>query len=191
MDAKKLKEFERVFHYSKDRLEQPIIKSFLALEENQQLLKEFRKNPSEENQHRLDDAFRSFFNRVRKIKYFNNLIHFLSIDFDKKIRKNNARLSLTLDKPMIDETTTTIKDNLPDPTVYSDLISNPSLLDEIEDHKLYRSLESLTEKQLQVIELLYAKKLTNNEAAYYLNTTPQNVTNIHTKALKKLKNMIE
>ncbi|PDY77412.1 sigma-70 family RNA polymerase sigma factor [Bacillus cereus] len=191
MDAEQFNELENVFLYSKDKLEQPIIKSFLALEENRGLLNKFRANPSGETQKRLDDAFKSFFKRVRKIKYFNNLIHFLSIDFDKKVRKNNERLSLTLDKPMIDETTTTIKDNFPDPTAYLNFVSNPSLLDDIENNKLYQSLENLTEKQLQIIELLYAKNLTNNEAAYYLNTSPQNVTNIHKKALNKLRSILK
>ena len=65
-----------------------------------------------------------------------------------------------------------------------------SLLDSIEDEQLIEALKSLSDKQLLVLELIYFKGLTLKEISKIIQTTPQNVSNLHRKSLKKLKQIL-
>lgn len=59
-------------------------------------------------------------------------------------------------------------------------------MDNIEDVQLLKSLQKLTVKQLQILEMIYVKELSIKEIAQILKTTPQNISNHHRKALNKL-----
>ncbi|MGJ3221782.1 sigma-70 family RNA polymerase sigma factor [Geobacillus sp. CAMR5420] len=62
-----------------------------------------------------------------------------------------------------------------------------SLKDQIENERLYRALDVLTQKQVLILEMIYVNNLTLREIANILDSTPQNVSNLHRKALEKLK----
>jgi len=47
-------------------------------------------------------------------------------------------------------------------------------------------LKSLTDKQLQILEMIYVKDYSIKAIAETLQTTPQNISNLHRKALKNL-----
>src|SRR5699024_2929161 len=107
------------------------------------------------NKEAVDKAFRSYYLKVKKIKYVSNLIYFFSIDFDKKQRKHQNNQSLILDKNITNEAETTFKELIPDKKQSTDNIFGSSLIDHIEDKRLAKALKKLTEKQLQVLELIY------------------------------------
>jgi RNA polymerase sigma factor (sigma-70 family) len=178
-----------LYEYKKVIKEEPLVKFFLKDPDNYELLKNAVLFPTDENKKKVEDAFSNHQNSIRIQSYFTNLIRYYAIDYDKKTRKGKERYQLTLDKPISKngEESQTFKDILPDKIDPFKTETNKTLLTEIANEKLYKALDSLTELQYNILELKYVKQLTNIEVANVLNTTPQNISNIHKKALVKLK----
>lgn len=178
-------------------LEQPVMKGFLTVFENKKLLLEVINNPSEENNQLLEEKFKNFYKKTVIIKYINSLIRIYSIDFDKRVRRNKKRYLLLLDKPvqndfedsftsMIDVIQTSSDDETYHLVAEKDL----DFKSIIEDVNLYKALNQLTKKQYRVLELIYLKKLNNKQVANLFGESPQNISNIHNKALKRLRNLL-
>ncbi|WP_071392966.1 sigma factor-like helix-turn-helix DNA-binding protein [Bacillus tuaregi] len=107
------------------------------------------------------------------------MIYFYSIDFDKKLRKNRERNLLIID--YLPEKGNS-DNNIP--------ISIGSLKEQIENSALYLALDELSNKQVKILELFYVYNFTNKEIADYFHDSPQNTSNLHKKALKKLKSAL-
>ncbi|MBG9456126.1 general stress protein [Lysinibacillus sphaericus] len=187
MENQKIEEF---FYRNNEQVNNPIIKSFLADPHNLYLVQSAILHPTERNKKLVDESFQSHYINVRKIKYVSNLIYFFSLDFDKKRRRLQNRVLLILDKGLSEEGSTTAKELIEDASIEKELdyIVGGGLLDNIEDELLLKSLQKLTVKQLQILEMIYVKELSITEIAHTLQTTPQNISNLHRKALNKLNN---
>ncbi|MDM5250043.1 sigma-70 family RNA polymerase sigma factor [Lysinibacillus sp. G4S2] len=188
-DSQKIEEF---FYKNNERVNNPIIKSFLSDAKNLYLVQKAILNPTDSNKKLVDESFQAHYINIRKIKYVSNLIHFFSLDFDKKRRRLQNRSLLILDKGLSEEGGTTAKELIEDESNEKELnnIVGDGLLDNIEDEQLLKSLQKLTVKQLQILELIYVKDLSTKEIAQTLQTTPQNISNLHRKALNKLNNTL-
>ncbi|MGE6577687.1 sigma-70 family RNA polymerase sigma factor [Paenibacillus xylanexedens] len=118
----------------------------------------------------------------RFIKYMANLIHYNSINYDKKRRLKDSRFSLTLDND----------ENLESAllTVYDSESVPPSLKDHITDHSLYQAYDSLSVQQQQILSLAYIQTLNDKEIAKILGVSQQNVSKHRLKALTKLRSLI-
>lgn len=175
---------------NRDKIENPIIQGFLSNEYNLSLLKKYILVPSDVNKNNVDEAFKFHYNRVLKIKYVSNLIHFFSMDYDKKRRKDNEKVLLILDKTSRNDDRTLIKDLIQDNNqVQHSYESN--LLENIESVTLVGALKKLTDRQLKILDMIYHKQLPIKEISEILNTTPQNISNLHRKALKKLSHLLK
>ncbi|KOS63839.1 sigma-70 family RNA polymerase sigma factor [Lysinibacillus sp. FJAT-14222] len=188
-DNQKIEEF---FYKNNKQVNNPIIKSFLSDSENLYLVQKAILYPTDINKKLVDESFQTHYINVRKIKYVSNLIYFFSLDFDKKRRRVQNRILLILDKGLSEEGGTTAKELIEDVSNENELnnIVGEGLLDNIEDDQLLKSLQKLTVKQLQILEMIYVKDLSIKEIAQTLQTTPQNISNLHRKALNKLNNTL-
>ncbi|WP_461183434.1 sigma-70 family RNA polymerase sigma factor [Virgibacillus kimchii] len=176
---------------NKEALKNPIIKSFLDNMLNYELVKQAVTNPTDENKKIINVLFKKHYMNVKKITYINNLIYYFSIDYDKKIKKIYNLYTLTLDKKISDGNNTTFKDLIETKPYYGyQNIYGYRLKNHIENKMLYKALNKLTEKQLFILEMKYFNKLTLYEIAEATNTSTQNISNQHNKALKHLKNFI-
>ncbi|WCT56425.1 sigma-70 family RNA polymerase sigma factor [Paenibacillus kyungheensis] len=119
---------------------------------------------------------------ARFIKYMANLIHYNSINYDKKRRLKDNRFPLTLDK---DENLESVL-----LTVYDSESVPSNLKDHITDYSLYQAYESLSAKQKQVLSFAYVQELNDNEIARILEVSQQNVSKHRLKALTKLRSLI-
>ncbi|GGJ77097.1 sigma-70 family RNA polymerase sigma factor [Virgibacillus salexigens] len=133
----------------------------------------------------VDSTFQSHYMKVKKIKYISNLIHFFSIDFDKRIRKDQYRNLLVLDKSLSNDLTTSPRDLIIDEHNYNITFGN-SLLDHIENERLVKALKQLTYKQFRVLEMIYLENYSLKEVADLLQLTPQNISKHHRTALEKI-----
>jgi len=187
MENQKIEEF---FYRNNEQINNPIIKSFLSDSNNFYLVQNAILYPTDRNKKLVDESFQSHYINVRKIKYVSNLIYFFSLDFDKKRRRLQNRTLLILDKGLSEDGGTTAKELIEDVSIGKELdhIVGEGLLDNIEDEQLLKSLQILTVKQLQILEMIYVKELSIKEIAQTLQTTPQNISNLHRKALNKLNN---
>lgn len=68
-----------------EKLKEPIVSNFLKDEDNHQLFMAFIESPTHETKDALDSAFKSYYKRVKVITYIDKLIHYYSMDLDKKI----------------------------------------------------------------------------------------------------------
>lgn len=187
-DLQKLNEF---FEENSRKLKNPIIQGFLSHEDNLILLKKYILNPSDINRNKVDKSFQSYYKTVREIKYVSNLIHFFSVDFDKKIRKQYDRNLLILDKNKSDEGTITPKEFIQDDSQELSSLMGGDLLEKIENKALVRALKTLSDKQIMILEMIYLRELSLKEISKLIQTSPQNISNHHRKTLKKLNKLLK
>lgn len=180
----------KLIEQNKDVIQNPIIKSFLDKKENYKLVSNAISYPSEKNKNAVDKAFKEHYKQIKKMAYISNLIHFFSIDYDKKIRKLNNRYTLILDKEITDNKDTTFKDLVVSKPLYTQNIFGNNLKDHIENIELYEALKLLTEKQLSILEMKFLKNMTTKEIAETTETTPQNISNQFNKSIRKLKKLL-
>ena len=188
-DNQKIEDF---FYRNNEQVNNPIIKSFLSDSQNLYLVQKAILYPTDINRKLVDESFQSHYVNVRKTKYVSNLIYFFSLDFDKKRRRLRKRSLLILDKGLSEKDGKTAIERIEDASneTEPDNIVGEGLLDNIEDEQLLKSLQKLTVKQLQILEMIYVKELSIKEIAQTLQTTPQNISNLHRKALNKLNNTL-
>ncbi|MFJ7890035.1 sigma-70 family RNA polymerase sigma factor [Lysinibacillus xylanilyticus] len=188
-DNQKIEDF---FYRNNEQVNNPIIKSFLSDSQNLYLVQKAILYPTDINRKLVDESFQSHYKNVRKTKYVSNLIYFFSLDFDKKRRRLQNRSLLILDKGLSEKDGKAAIERIEDASNETelDIIVGEGLLDNIEDEQLLKSLQKLTVKQLQILEMIYVKELSIKEIAQTLQTTPQNISNLHRKALNKLNNTL-
>ncbi|BCB36019.1 DNA-directed RNA polymerase sigma-70 factor [Bacillus cereus] len=173
-----------------DKLNQPIVESFLREDKNYFLFKNAIIDPTEENKHRLDLAFKQHYKQVKMISYISKLIYFYSIDFDKKISLNNQRQLLNLDTPIsTEENNTTSKlDILTSSKEDLTYLEFENIQKDIKEHIsndiLFASLNLLSDKQLEILKLIYIVNYNNKEVAKLLGESEQTVSYNHKKPLK-------
>lgn len=173
-------------------LKNPLIYSFLEDKEYYTLFKKAILDPTQKNKDTVEELFKSHYEKIRLNTYFKNLIRYYAIDFDKKIRKIRNRFVLILDKSLgKDHSELPVLREFIENEVESPQSNHKRLYDEIGNELLYKALDVLTESQYKILDLIYVKNLSKSEIANLLNTTPQNISNIHKNAIKKLKKRME
>lgn len=180
---------DNFFWNNREKIKNPLIQGFLSNEANLSLLKEYILDPSYVNKAKVDEAFQIHYNQVRNTKYISNLIHFFSIDFDKRQRKQHEKDLLILDKNISSDSATIIKEIIPNYSQNNIPFEN-NLLDNVENENLIKSLKKLSDKQLIILDMIYLKRLPLKEISTMLQTTPQNISNHHRKSLKKLNQLL-
>lgn len=166
--------------------ENKLLKTFLEDEENFLLFENAVLNPTIENRKKVEDTFQIYYEQIRKFAYINSLIRIYSVDFDKRVRKLRNRYSLILDQPVNDEAanTNTYKNIIPSELNQENY---SSLREAVGNEPLYNALEILTDFQYLILELIYVYNLSKTEIAKLVETSPQNISNTHKKAIVKLK----
>jgi len=185
-DSESKGRIERFLNSNKENMRNPIIERFLSVEGNSELVMNAIMHPTKLNREIVDRSFRAHYKRAKKIKYISNLIYFFSVDFDKRERRQNERNLLILDKELSDEITTTPKQLIVDESKDFKNVLGTRLLDHIEDNRLAESIRSLTKKQIKILEFIYLNNISLKEISEIMGTTPQNISNHHRKALRKL-----
>lgn len=125
---------------------------------------------------KIDEVNRRF------IKYMASLIHYNSINYDKKRRKIVNRFPLTLDND----------ENLESALLasYDSEIIPPNLKDHITNRSLYEAYERLSEQQQQILSLAYVQGLNDREIAGIMRSSQQNISKHRLKALTKLRQQL-
>ncbi|MFD2680923.1 sigma-70 family RNA polymerase sigma factor [Bacillus seohaeanensis] len=173
-------------------MENKVMVSFLSRESN---LKIFEKAICNSNSHsirKLDQAFKEHYFILRFTSYLSTMIHFNSVNFDKKQRKNRERNLLTLDQSQSENENSSLlelvpeetRDNLPE-EAFEDSLGK--LEDIVSDTRLYDSLSCLTINQREILTLAYIHGLKDVEIAKILNKSQQAISKSHQKALNNIR----
>jgi RNA polymerase sigma factor (sigma-70 family) len=175
-------------------LQNPVIKSFLDIQENMDLLVDVINNPSNVSKKKLDDTFREYYFKIRFTNYLSKAIYFNAINFDKKVNLFLDRNKSILDSQLKEGDNLTLIDYLVSKEwqegqeVWND---SSNIADHLTSYSLYKAIQLLTENQRQLLNLAYIYDLNDSEIAIYLNKSQQAVSRSHKKALKKLREIIE
>ncbi|QBP40554.1 sigma-70 family RNA polymerase sigma factor [Paenisporosarcina antarctica] len=175
-------------------MKNPIIKSFLNIAENMDLLKEVINNPTSILTKKLDDTFREFYFRIRFTSYLSQAIYFNAINYDKKVKLFSDRNKSILDIPIKDKKGRTVIEffcSMEWKDYQEDCIYSSNIKDHLTNDSLYKGIEQLTENQRQLLSLAYIFDLTDSEIATYFNVSQQAVSKSHKKILKKLREIIK
>ena len=188
---------QRVENYldkNERHLQNPIIKSFLNIPENMDLLKEVINKPTDLLKKKLDDTFREFFFKIRFTTYLSQTIYFNAINYDKKIKLFSDRNISILDRPLKGNQNGTLIDLLGSEEWKEGQevwIASSNIGDHLSSQTLFNGLQLLTENQRQLLSLAYIYGLKDSEISTYLNKSQQAVSRSHKNALLKLREFIE
>lgn len=190
MDEKNI--IEKFYEMNKKSLQSGVVRGFLSIKDNEELLELALIEGTEESKKNLDDRFKEFLLKLKVIKYVSSLIHYYTIDFDKRNNRRNSRFGLLLDAPHSNDTEG-------NPTPIIDLMFSSKSSEDayyegmetlgewIEDEELYRIYNGLTDRQKSVLELIYLKGYSNKEVAEFYNVSPQNISSLHKRAVEKIR----
>lgn len=189
-------EIKRFQRQHQDKLNEPIVQYFFKKEENVKLFEKFIIDSSADNRKRLDHAFQEHFRSVKLLSYISKLIYFYSIDFDKRINKNNKRHMLIDHSSSGNSEDNQINiDNLisskEDSTFLNHELKQTELIDHIGNEALIEGLKVLSDKQSQILNLIYIQGYSNKEISTILKESAQTISYNHKAALSKLKVILE
>ncbi|TSB47880.1 sigma-70 family RNA polymerase sigma factor [Alkalicoccobacillus porphyridii] len=191
---KNLSEYQEFVHMHSEVLEHPVLKAFLEESSHGEQLAKSISNPTQENIDQVNESFRTFYLELRLVKYLSQLIHFYSIDVNKRYRRHFARHSYIMDQPLSTDHSLHLHDVLAskEPSTEQLVLDTSEDLEElIENPQLYRQFLSLSDKQKKVLNLKYVYGLSHKEIAAKVGSTPQNISQVAARALKKLKEAIQ
>lgn len=119
---------------------------------------------------------------MRFIKYMANLIHYNSVNFDKKRRVLANRYTLIPTNDEYPETKMLLSHDFITMTI--------DLKDHISDPSLFRAYTTLSEPQQRILSFAYVQRLNDREIAEVMGGTQQNISKQRLKALTKLRQLM-
>lgn len=171
-------------------VESRIFKEFLKESYHEKLFSQYKREPTPQNQKKLEEAFQKFSRKIIAISYLRKVIHYESRNFDKKIRNEKKKELLILNQPI--ENDLFLIDLFEDEGLNQKMeceISN-DIKDHLMNHDLLKAIKSLTPKQKEVLYLYFVKELKDVEIAKKMKVSQQAVSKLRNKALQKLKEEI-
>ncbi|WP_342424619.1 sigma-70 family RNA polymerase sigma factor [Paenibacillus sp. FSL E2-0178] len=117
----------------------------------------------------------------RFVSYISSMLHYNSINFDKKKRKYTDRFSLIFDEVSEMEDSYTEDEGSNENTFENleDQISNPFI---------FAAFMSLTERERKILNLTMCQNLNDTEIAHQLGVTQQSISKTKKNAIRKLRN---
>lgn len=177
-----------LLHYDNDS--DLLMRNFLNIESNYELLKKAREFPSKENISKLNKDFKKYYTELQLIKYISQLINHYSRDFYKKKNKEKYFYIFSLENEDIFDINI-VNNKIDENTLETEsLLKASSLLEVIENQTIYKALLSLTDKQLLILNLHFIHELRHTEIANKLKVSQQSVSKTIKKSLDKLRNII-
>ena len=176
-------------------LSNDLVISFLKTPINKDVYMKTISNPTPENMQELDMLFKRFYFKIRFISHISTTLKFNSINYDKRMRLIQSRFSTTLDASInSNEGEESFLDLIADQKaekLFTEVVINDDLNEQVSCPVLYDALNSLTKKQKEIINLAYVEGLNDTEIGQRLNKSQQVISKTHKKALGNMLTHIE
>ncbi|WFR63964.1 sigma-70 family RNA polymerase sigma factor [Paenibacillus amylolyticus] len=117
------------------------------------------------------------------VSYISSLLHFNSINFDKKIRKHNERNPLIMDD--IEENHIAYEDDEKLLGFHLHRLEN-----QISDPNLHKFFLTLSEREKEILNLTYAEEKKDIEISQQLGVSQQSISKTRKNALRKLRHFL-
>jgi RNA polymerase sigma factor for flagellar operon FliA len=138
------------------------------------------------NINRIEDAIRALEQKLRREPKDDEIAEEMGLDMDsyyKMISRSHGVNLLSLDELMLDGGTT--------PKIANQVSDQPSPIDELKVKEIkaviFKTLSTLSKKEQIVMSLYYYDELTLKEIAQVLSLTESRISQIHSKAIIKLR----
>lgn len=176
-------------------MENKLLQSFLEQPVNQNLYLEYLQNPNENIKNTIEKRFKIHVMKIKILSYFSKVFYFEAQKFDKKIRENSLRNILIMDKDDDGEWVTYndvshFSNDILE-TFNEDSSEQHSPENLFEDKKLFNLIANLSEKNKELLYLLYVKDLDESEVASFLNVSKQAINKRKNNLLKKIRTLYE
>lgn len=187
--------FQRFLVDHSEFLENPIVKDFLKAEGHLLLLANAINNPTENNNKKLDEAFRIHYFTIRFTSYISSSMFFSAINFNKKQAIYKSRYPLILDKEMEAGEAMTYKEIVVDTQSDIELCMETNyfqrdVLEYVADPFLFNAIKTMTKFQKEILYCAYVCKLNDTEIATKINKSQQYISKVHKEALKNIYHLI-
>lgn len=163
---------------------QKIIQEFLKCPSNRKLFEEYKTTNSEELRLLIDSNFKKYYQNFRTLSYLVKVLHYESKHYDRKLRAHRDRNQLTLTTNLDNSNLIPIYHEKP----YSDPINlSEDIVDHISCDNLFNCLRKLTDRQKEILSLVYVKQMTDKEIAQYLGISQQAVSKTRKKVINHIR----
>ncbi|KZE49334.1 sigma-70 family RNA polymerase sigma factor [Brevibacillus parabrevis] len=164
---------------------QKFLDAFLAQEENQQLCQRVIASPDDtQKRNELNSRIQEFYAELQLIKYISSLIRFTAIELAVRTQKIGKVFQPT-------DEIERVLDSLVSDTGRSEWENKAKWEDVIADKRVLDAVQTLTEKEREILALLYLRNLKEVETATLLGTSQQAVSKTKKRALLKLRKQLE
>lgn len=147
--------------------------------------------PIESNYLFLSNLFREHFFNIRFVKYLSSLILYASIDYHRSQGKHLHRNQLIFDVPAGDEGDMSLGEFVSlqqqQPETMPFILTPNQFCESIEHNVLFKAFSSLSDRQKEVITLVYAVGLLDSEIAHVFGVSQQAITKSRLNALRKMR----
>lgn len=170
----------------------PLLRRFLQDPDNQRLYETVFAHGREQDRLELETRFAEHFFEMRFLGYVRKHLHFEALHLLRKNRSRSQREPLVLNADAFSEDGSGIErlDLLEDPgeRVEERVVERTEELGNLTGHgPLHEALFKLTDKQQLVLDLLYVRQLTEQEAGDRLGVSQQAVNKIKRQSLHRLR----
>ncbi|WP_147802595.1 sigma-70 family RNA polymerase sigma factor [Alkalicoccus halolimnae] len=163
----------------------PLIRSFFKNKEHVYLLIQYVTHSTEQSMQALDEAFRDYYTGVKLVHYLSQTLHWKAVHYDKRLRKEAERFPLTEEEALMTREQPYTKAELP----WLEELKTP-LTEKLGDEQILRAFSQLTQRQKQVLQLVYGEGHTLTETGCLLGITQQGASKIHYAALCRLRKIL-
>ncbi|AIQ53421.1 sigma-70 family RNA polymerase sigma factor [Paenibacillus sp. FSL R7-0331] len=118
----------------------------------------------------------------RFISYISSLLHYSSINLDKRNRKYNEKFSLIFDEVSEAEVSNITEGQIVDEHLFE------NLEDQISTPSLYAAFMALTKRERRILNLTMSQNLSDTDIALKLGVTQQSISKTKKNAITKLRN---
>ncbi|WJQ81597.1 sigma-70 family RNA polymerase sigma factor [Brevibacillus brevis] len=168
-----------------DVANQKLLDAFLAQADNQLLYQRVLASPGDKQRSdELDSRLQTFYAEVQLTKFISSLIHFTAIELAVRNQKIGNICQPTDEIEMV-------VDNLISDTYKSEREDTSEWEDVLADKRVLDAVQTLTEKEQEILKLLYLRNLKEVEAASLLGVSQQAVSKTKKRALLKLRKQLE
>jgi RNA polymerase sigma factor (sigma-70 family) len=169
----------------------PLLQRFMQIPENRDLFCNVMLRQEEADRVELERRFAEFYYEMRFLGFVRKHIHYEALHVLRKVRKQKNCESLLLNSPISEDGKGIERiETIPDPrvSVENEVIDRALDLEDLAaDLQLHEALAELTERQQLVLDLLYVKQMTEQEAASVLGVSQQSVNKLKKYSLNRIR----
>lgn len=152
-----------------------VLNNFLSIEENKILFEEYKVKRDKKIMELLEKEFKKYYSKIVLVSYYSKTLYYAAQKYDQKIRRYQSFTEELLDQ---NEDSFYVEN--------TNITDSENIANYFADENFYKAINKLTDRQKQIVYLLYIKEMTEIEAASIMGISQQAVNKGKIKAIKEI-----